>query len=508
MRKFAICLAVSLTVSINLQAERVSLESISLDTAGSEETVVEERLTYERRVTQTTVNPDGIVIIPGDNENPDEIQNPFEDPLHFEVTEAVAEGAITYRTKNLTLGIAEDGATINGEFHQWRHKNYSWGVFDRAREIDVSVQTEDGVKVIVDVNWTRKVWGSSGRDTIELSKDEFKTTEEVSDSILDLANDFEQGILKLDSAAKINKLVSLINPFLAEPYTKRLVVEENLTQRERFIQKLIAQSKDLFGAGAQNEFLKRKFIQNYKMGFSAEELIQIADASFGADAQNEILHMGAQAYLYFYSEDDIRKVAKAAFGVDAENKILMLLAERGAGSQANVIRQIPGTSEADLERSRFVSDLLDTARATTSASAHNRILRDGFNNNLDLRFSLTDVLRIARATTSASSQNQILRKAAEYYGPRWSQEDFRILARATTSSSAQNSILEIAADYLNNRRGSGFYDSDIKDDYRRSDSDYKDGSGGGELKEGSDTRVDVRINGGAGSNVRVDVDVD
>lgn len=509
MRKFAISIAISLVASTSVQAQQVTMESIVVDDGGSSTTVVEERMTYQRRVTQTGESPSGIVIIPGDSaDSGEESDNPFEDPEHFEITDDPVAGVLLYRTKNLTLKVAEDGVVINGDFHKWRHKNYSWGVFDRAREIEVKVESDEDVKITVDVNWKRTIWGSAGKDTIELSKTEFKTTEEVTDSILDLGNDFDQGILKLDSSQKINKLVSLINPFLAEPYNKALVQSENLSQREQLIERMISQAQELYGADAENEFLKRKFIQHYKVGFTADELIKIAQAAYGADAENEILKMGAQAYLYFYSEDDIKKVGKAAYGADAENEILMLLTERGAGSQAGVIREIPGTSEEDMERSRFVSDLIATAKDATTNASRNRILMNGFMDNLDLNFSLTDIMRIARLTTTNAARNELLEYAARHYGRKWSQDDFRVLARAATTNAARNRILELSAEYLTDRAGSGFYDSDFKDDYRSSDGDYKDGHNGGDLKEGSDTRVDVRINSGSGSNVRVDVDVD
>ena len=89
---------------------------------------------------------DNVVIIPGGNEkSSSEFPNPFRNDDYFKITEDVGDKTLNYRTKNLNLKVAEDGVTINGDFHQWRRKNSSWGIFDRAREAQIRVTAQSKV---------------------------------------------------------------------------------------------------------------------------------------------------------------------------------------------------------------------------------------------------------------------------------------------------------------------------------------------------------------------------
>lgn len=425
----------------------------------TEDIVIENPISHSKNLRHHHV--DNVVIIPGDNASRGaDSNNPFNRDDHYEINESIEDQTLHYKTKNLNLKIAEDGATINGDFHEWRRKNSSWGIFDRAREAQISVTGQSAVVLSITVDWKRPVWQSAGQDTLRLSKSEVRTSEEVSKSMFNFGNDFESGVLKLDSADKVNKLVNLINPYLAKPYTKRLVLLDNLGPKERVIETIITQAEALHGQSAENEFLRQKFIENYWIGFSADDLIRIASVAHGQSAENEILYIGARAYLYYYNEEDIRKVAKAAHGQSAENQILMLLARKGAGTGEGPVVAVEGYTEADIRRSRFISELIDVANRTSNSSASDEILIQGFKNNLHRNFSVLDVIRISRSINNTNSKDNLILLAAEYYKHRWSQDEFQVLTSAVSSSSLSDRITTIAASQIGKPRRSGaFYDS-------------------------------------------------
>ena len=352
MKKFAISgLIVGLSLVTTVSQANPSSDDLIFRGGDSE--------TYHRGNVKKHV-PGNVVVIPGDKKSGQSGRdNPFNNPAHFDIKENRQSQTIRYRTKSLDMKVAEDGVTINGDFHEWRRKNDSWGVFDRAREAEISVSNKSKITFQIKVDWQRPIWQSAGQDNLLLDKSQIRTSEEVSKSLFNLGNDFESGVMNLDSAEKINKLVNVINPYLAKPYTERLVIKDNLSAKERVIETIITQADALHGTTAENEFLRQKFIENYWIGFNVDDLIKIAKAAHGTTAENEILLIGAKAYLYYYSEEDIRKVAKAAHGTTAENEILMLLAKKGAGSGQGPVVSVEGYTEADLERSRFISDLIN-----------------------------------------------------------------------------------------------------------------------------------------------------
>ena len=419
--------------------------------------------TYYRGTVNHHHVPGNVVVIPGDKKTgKDGRDNPFKNPDHFVTQESLSDQTLRYRTKNIDMKVAEDGVTINGDFHEWRRKNDSWGIFDRARKAEISVSSKSKVTFQIKVDWQRPIWQSAGQDNLLLDKNQIRTSEEVSKSLFNLGNDFESGVMKLDSAEKINKLVSIVNPYLAKPYTKRLIIKDNLSAKERVIETIITQADALHGTAAENEFLRQKFIENYWIGFNADDLIKIAKAAFGTAAENEILLIGAKAYLYYYSEEDIRKVAKAAFGTAAENEILMLLAKKGAGSGQGPVVSVEGYTEADLERSRFISDLINAANRSSNSESSDRILIAGFEQNLHRNFSVTDIKRISRNIANKASTNRLLVKAANYYKHRWTQEEFKLLSDATVYQQASDQITALAASQIGKpRRIGAFYDSQL-----------------------------------------------
>jgi len=429
------------------------------DDPNTEDIIIENSISHSKSLRHHHV--DNVVIIPGDDASRGaDSNNPFKRDDHYEINESIEDQTLHYKTKNLNLKVAEDGATINGEFHEWRRKNSSWGIFDRAREAQISFTGQSAVVLSITVDWKRPVWQSAGQDTLRLSKSEVRTSEEVSKSIFNFGNDFESGVLKLDSADKVNKLVNLINPYLAKPYTKRLVLLDNLGPKERVIETIITQAEALHGQSAENEFLRQKFIENYWIGFSADDLIRIASVAHGQSAENEILYIGARAYLYYYNEEDIRKVAKASHGQSAENQILMLLARKGAGTGEGPVVAVEGYTEADIRRSRFISELIDVANRTSNSSASDEILIQGFKNNLQRNFSVLDVIRISRSINNTNSKDNLILLSAEYYKHRWSQDEFQVLTSAVSSSSVSDRITTIAASQIGKPRRSGaFYDS-------------------------------------------------
>tara|TARA_Y100000589_G_scaffold10613_2_gene8792 strand:- start:725 stop:2152 length:1428 start_codon:yes stop_codon:yes gene_type:complete len=456
MKKFAISgFLVGLSMLTTLSHANPSSEDLIFRGGDSE--------TYHRGTVNEHHVPGNVVVIPGDKKNgKDGRNNPFTDPDYFVAKESLSNQFIHYRTKNLDLKVAEDGVTINGDFHKWRRKNDSWGIFDRAREADISVSSRSKVTFQIKVDWQRPIWRSAGQDNLLIEKNQVRMSEEVSKSLLNLGNDFESGVIKLDSAEKINSLVSVVNPYLAKPYTKRLVIKDNLSAKERVIETIITQAEALHGATAENEFLRQKFIENYWIGFSADDLIKIAEAAHGASAENEILEIGARAYLYYYSEEDIRKVAEAAHGASAENEILMLLAKKGAGSGRGPVVSVEGYTEADLERSRFISELISAANRSSSKDSSDRILTAGFEQNLHRNFSVTDIKRIARNINSSSTKDRLILRAASYYKHRWTQAEFKMLADATSYTASSDQITALAASQIGKPRRSGaFYDSQL-----------------------------------------------
>lgn len=435
---------------------------------------------------------ENVVVIPGDKEVKGSAgDNPFKDANYFEVSEDRESKTILYKTKNMDMKVAEDGVTINGDFHQWRRKNNSWGIFDRAREAEIKVSNRSKVTFSVKVDWKRPIWRSEGQDNLQLDKNEVRTSAEISQSLFNFGNDFRSGVLKLDSAEKLNKLVNLLNPYLAKPYTKRLLLMNNLSAKERVIETILIQAKALHGQTAENEFLRQKFIENYWIGFSADDLIRIASAAHGQTAENEILYIGARAYLYYYNEEDIRKVAKASHGQTAENQILMLLARKGAGSGEGPVVAVEGYTEADIRRSRFISELIDAANRTSNSSTSDQILIEGFKNNLQRNFSVLDVIRISRSVNNTSSKDSLLLLAAEYYKHRWTQDEFQMLSSSVSSSSISDRITTLAASQIGKPRRSGaFYDADadLGQDLNRS---------------GSVSNLNMKIEGDADVNIKI-----
>ena len=446
-------------------------------------TTVQEEIHY-KKTTTTHAAPRGIVII--ETDQPEQDQNPFEDPNHFE--SSFQNNKLEFRTKKLTLIIGKEGVEVNGDFQQWKNEERSMGVFNSAEKVDVE-ELGDGIRVTV--NWARHVPPRYKDDILELSKDRVKTTEDVQWSLFDPSGDVDSNVQKLDSADKINNLISLVNPFLKEPYNKKLYLDANASYKERAIHNAITLANKTYRGDARDDILLEFFLHNYGVGFDPDEVIQISNATYRGDARDEILYNAAQAYLYFYTEEEIIKLSNHTYRGDNRDRILKLLARRKAGFYSSNVILKPAINEADLERSRYVSNLISTARQTTNSSSQNRILLDGFEANLDLQFSLTEVLKIARATTNSTSQNSILVSAAEHYQKRWSQEDFRILARATTNSSTQNYILEIASRVLIHKPGR-FYDQDLKDEYR-SDSKPSQAKVQVDIEGAENAEVDVRI---------------
>ena len=456
MKKFAISgLLLGLSMVISINHSNPTSDDLIFRGGDSE--------TYHRGTVNHHHVPGNVVVIPGDKKSDkDGRSNPFKNPDHFVTKENLRDETIHYRTKYLNLKVAEDGVTINGDFHEWRRKNNSWGIFDRAREAEINVSSKSKVTFQIKVDWQRPIWRSAGQDNLLLDKNQIRTSEEVSKSLFNLGNDFESGVMKLDSAEKINKLVSIVNPYLAKPYTKRLVIKDNLSAKERVIETIITQADALHGATAENEFLRQKFIENYWIGFSADDLIKIADAAHGATAENEILLIGAKAYLYYYSEEDIRKVAEASHGATAENEILMLLAKKGAGSGQGPVVSVEGYTEADLERSRFISDLISASNRTNSSDSSDRILIAGFEQNLHRNFSVTDIKRISRNINSSGSKDRLILQAAHYYKHRWTQAEFKMLSDSVSSSEISDRITALAASQIGKPRRSGaFYDSQL-----------------------------------------------
>ena len=456
MKKFAISgLLVGLSLVTTVSQANPSSDDLIFRGGDSE--------TYHRGNVNKHV-PGNVVVIPGDKKSGQSGRdNPFNNPAHFEIRENRQSQTIRYRTKSLDMKVAEDGVTINGDFHKWRRKNDSWGIFDRAREAEISVSSKSKVTFQIKVDWQRPIWQSAGQDNLLMDKSQIRTSEEVSKSLFNLGNDFESGVMNLDSAEKINKLVSVVNPYLAEPYTKRLVIKDNLSAKERVIETIIIQADALHGTTAENEFLRQKFIENYWVGFNVDDLIKIAKAAHGTTAENEILLIGAKAYLYYYSEEDIRKVAEAAHGTTAENEILMLLAKKGAGSGQGPVVSVEGYTEVDLERSRFISDLINAADRSSTAESSDRILIAGFEQNLHRNFSVTDIKRISRNINNKVSTDRLILKAANYYKYRWTQEEFKMLSDATVYRQSSDQITALAASQIGKpRRMGAFYDSHLR----------------------------------------------
>ena len=102
--------------------------------------------TYYRGTVNHHHVPGNVVVIPGDKKaGKDGRDNPFKNPDHFVTQESLSDQTLRYRTKNIDMKVAEDGVTINGDFHEWRRKNDSWGIFDRARKAEISVSSKSKV---------------------------------------------------------------------------------------------------------------------------------------------------------------------------------------------------------------------------------------------------------------------------------------------------------------------------------------------------------------------------
>ena len=440
MRKLAVSgliLGLGLSSSFAEHSENnPSNVDIIVESSANQRTI-EETIHYKKTVT-TNQSPKGIVIIPSDQSAAD--QNPFSDPNHFE--SSFRNGKLEFKTKKLTLTINQDGIEVNGDFYQWKNEERSIGVFNSAEKVQVE-KLKNGIKVTV--NWSRHVPPRYKDDILELTKETVKTTEDVQWSLWDPSGNIDSDVQKLDSADKINNLVTLINPFLKKPCNKKLYLDANASYKEKAINNAIELAGKTFRGDARDDILLEFFLNNYSVGFDVDEVLELASATFRGDARDELLFNAAQAYLYFYTEEEIIKLSNSTFRGDNRDRILKLLATRKTGFYPSPVILKPAIGEADMERSRFVSNLINTARQTTNSSSQNKILLDGFESNLDQNFSLTEVLKIARSTTNSTTQNNVLVIAAERYRKRWSQEDFRILARATTNSSTQNYILEIAS---------------------------------------------------------------
>ena len=187
--------------------------------AGSNQSTIEESVHYRKTVT-TSQSPKGIVIIPSDESTID--QNPFSDPDHFE--SSFQNGKLEFKTKKLTLTVDQNGIEVNGDFYQWKDEERSIGVFNSAEKVQVE-NLDNGVKVTV--NWSRHVPPRYKDDTLELTEGTVKTTEDVQWSLWDPSGNVDSDVQKLDSAHKINNLVSLINPFLKKPCNKKLYLDAN-----------------------------------------------------------------------------------------------------------------------------------------------------------------------------------------------------------------------------------------------------------------------------------------
>ncbi|MCJ8346861.1 hypothetical protein MJH12_15065, partial [bacterium] len=342
-------------------------------------------------------------------------------------------------------------------------------------------------------------------DELTITENHIKTSENVDWSIFDWAGDVSSDIKKLNSSDAINSLVNLINPFLAQPFQGRLYQKENMTYREMLVERIVEQSKKLIGPTAQNEFITESFLSYYKVGFSSSELINLAESLIGPTAKNKLLYMGAQAYLYSFKIDELNQVANASVGPTSKNKILHLISQKsllGSDKVVDIVREIPGYATEDIERSRYISKLIQVAKGTRTSAAEDEILFNGLRNNLEREFSLVDILRIARATRTSRAQDRILLFAARAYRKKWSQSDLHTLARATRTSSAEDEVTMIRAEMLGatNR----FYNRDVKPGYSDYDSDYDtksryqkpQGKSKVSVKiEGSgDAEVDIRIN--------------
>lgn len=486
-------------------------DSIIIQTSGSE-TTVEESLHY-KRTTKTVNTGETTVVVPTEQDEIDP-NNPYSDSKYFtKVFDKEAE-TLTFKTKIMTLVIAKDGVTVNGTFHQWKNNEKSMGIFNSAE--DVSIETIDnGFKIVV--NWERHVPPRYKDDELTITEDSVKTTEDVEWSVMDWSGDVSSDIQKLNSSDAVNSLVTLINPFLSKPFHGRLYQKENMTYREMLVDRIIEQGNKLYGSDAENEFKREAFLKHYKVGFTADELIRLGKSMYGSDAENEILYMGAQAYLYSYTIDDLNRVADASYGSDAENRVRALINQKNLLAKDEgipVVRDIPGHSMEEIDRSRYISKLIQVANDTRSSSSQDRILYDGLRNNLEREFSVTDILRIARATRSSGAEDEILVFAAKVYKNRLTQDDLKRLARATRSSSAQDEITMIQAAALGatNR----FYDRDLKpgygDDYY--DSDTKPGYGGGysdtkpqynDQKSPGKAKVKVQIDGAGDADVDIKI---
>ena len=490
MKKFAISSLILGLGITNLFAgdppEEPSVVGIIVDGAGS--TTVKEEIHYKKT---TTHNPGtkGIVIIPTQTREAKDM-NPFKDSNHFE--SSFVDSNLEFRTKKLTLIISKDGVNVNGEFHQWKDEERSMGVFNSAEKVSVE-EISSGFKVTVD--WARHVPPRYKADILELTTEQVKSTVDVEWSLFDPSGDVASEIQKLDNSDKINNLISLINPFLQEPFNKRLYLEANATYKERAIRNAIELANKTYRGDARDDILLEFLLNNYAVGFNPDEIIQISNATYRGDARDEILYTATQAYLYFYSEEDILKLSKNSYRGDNRDRILKLLATRRAGVSPGQVIIKPRFDEGDLDRSRYVSNLIKTARQTTNSSSQNSILVDGFVSNIDLGYSITEILKIARATTNSSSQNHILVKAAEYYRNRFDQDDFRILAHATTNSSSQNYILGIASEQLI-RKPRRFYndDPDLKEEYRGNRGDSQSTKVKVDIEGVDNAEVDIRIN--------------
>ncbi|MBT3784678.1 hypothetical protein HOF92_06850 [bacterium] len=115
-----------------------------------------------------------------------------------------------------------------------------------------------------------------------------------------------------------------------------------------------------------------------------------------------------------------------------------------------------GPSQEEIARSVFVDQLKASSKKAKSTKEHDRILLEGFQQNLKLDFNVTNIIMLARAARQSEIRDQILLEAAQAYAKRFSQFEFLRLAKSTPSKTTREEISKISA--ANNKEGtSKFY---------------------------------------------------
>jgi hypothetical protein len=330
-------------------------------------------------------------------ENPD---NPFSDPDYFESSYEDSSKTLFFKTKKLCITLNGQGATINGEFHQWRVREKSWGIFNSDETISIEhnqdvYNDEPGYEVTI--KWARRVPPRFKDTVLKISKSMMSSTEDLEWSLIDPSGNVEQEMIQLNSADKLNSLVSFLNPYFEEPYTKELFIPENATYKERLMQRLLTTSSETHSQSSHDEILVKGFMNHYTIGFTYDEVLQLSKATYQSFNHDEILMSAAKAYLYVYSDDEIRQLSSSVHSTSIRDEILKLLAfkdENGSGV-SNIAEH---TSQSHSTNYNAVRDLIRLSRGEGPESEKTEIIMNGIN-----RLKYTTVLSAVELCTLADS---------------------------------------------------------------------------------------------------------